>query len=99
MIGKILSGILNSIILTTQLVLAPIDLFISNTFPDLSNGLDYVANLFSYINNVIGYAIDASGISDIALFLVVSYWVTVIGATVTISTIKSALKWYNILKP
>lgn len=99
MIGKILSGIMQLIINLVTLLLAPIDLLIDTLLPDVSNALTYVSNLFSYINNVIGYAIDASGISDVALFLIVSYWVTVIGATFTISTIKLALKWYNILKP
>lgn len=99
MIGKILSGIFQLIINLVSYVLSPIDAAIAKALPDLSNAFTYVANLFSYINNVIGYAIDASGLSDISIFLIVSYYTVIIGATFTVSTIKLALKWYNYLKP
>lgn len=99
MIGALLSGIFSLIISLVNVILAPIDALISTLLPDLSSALDYVANLFSYVNGVIGYAIDASGLSDVSIALIVSYYVFVIGGTFSVSVVKLALKWYEKLKP
>lgn len=99
MIGKILNGIFSLVIGLVTVLLAPIDALISSLLPDLSNALTYVANLFSFVNGVIGYAIDASGLSDISIALIVSYYTFTIGSTMAISTVKLALKWYNMIKP
>lgn len=98
MIGKILSGIFSLIMGLVSLILSPIDLLIAEYLPDLNSGLNYVNNLFSFINGVVGYCVDASGITDIALGLVVAYWVFVLTVPLTFSSIKLALKWYNSLK-
>lgn len=99
MIGKILSGIFGLVISLVNILLAPIDALITSALPDLSNALDKVSSFFSYINSIIGYAINASGLSDISMALIVSYWVFVIGGTFSISVVKLALKWYEKLKP
>lgn len=99
MIGKILSGIFSLIISLVNVLLAPIDALISSALPDLSNALDSISSFFQFINTVIGYAIDASGLSDISIGLIVSYYVFVIGGTFSISVVKLALKWYEKLKP
>lgn len=98
MIGKILSGIFSLIMGLVTVILSPIDLLIAEYLPDLNSGLNYVNNLFSFINGVIGYCVDASGITDIAIGLVVAYWVFVLTVPLTFSSIKLALKWYNSLK-
>lgn len=98
MIGKILSGIFSLIMGLVTVILSPIDLLIAEYLPDLNAGLNYVNNLFSFINGVIGYCVDASGITDIAIGLVVAYWVFVLTVPLTFSSIKLALKWYNSLK-
>lgn len=99
MIGKFLNAIFSLVIGLVSIVLAPIDVVIDNLLPDLSNALTYVANLFSFVNGVIGYAVDASGLSDISLTLIVSYYTFTIGSTLAIASVKLALKWYEKLKP
>lgn len=99
MIGKLLSGIFGLVISLVNVLLSPIDAIISEALPDLSFALDNISSFFSYINGVIGYAIDASGLSDISISLIVSYWVFVIGGTFSVSVVKLALKWYEKLKP
>lgn len=99
MIGALLSGLFGLVISLINLILAPIDALIASLLPDLSNALSYVANLFTFVNGVIGYAIDASGLSDISITLIVSYYVFVISGTFSASVVKLALKWYDKLKP
>lgn len=99
MIGKILNGLMNFIIGFVQVLLAPIDLAIETFLPSsVTDGLQYINNLFDYIISVVGYAIDASGLSDIAIGLVVAYWSFALVVPFTFSSIKLALKWYNSLK-
>lgn len=99
MIGKILSGLMNFIISLVSLITLPIDNLISQHLPSVESALSTVGNFFNYIIGVIGYAIDFSCISDVALALIVSYWTFVLMATPATSLIKSALKWYDKLKP
>ena len=99
MIGKILSAIFGVIIYLINLLLAPLDLIIDNALPSLSNALTSINSLFDYIISVIGFAINASGLSDISLALIVAYYTFVIGGTFSASVVKLALRWYNALKP
>lgn len=99
MIGKILSGIFKLIIKLVNLLLLPIDTLISNTLPSLDSALTAFNNLIDYVINVIGFCVNASGLSDISITLIVAYWTFVIGGTLSVSLVKLALKWYDKLKP
>lgn len=99
MIGKLLSGLFDLIISLVNILLLPIDTAINTYLPDLAVALNKVAGLFDYINSVVGYAVDASGLSDISMALIVSYWVFVLTSSLSINLFKSAIRWYNALKP
>ena len=98
MINAILTGIFNLIISLVNIILAPIDLAIAAALPELSSALDAISDMFAVVNNVVGYVISASGLSDIAIDLVIAYWVFALTVPLTFSSIKLALKWYNNLK-
>lgn len=98
MIGTLLNAIFKIITSLVQLILSPIDALIETYLPDLATGLNYINDLFSFINNVIGYCVDASGLTATAIGLVVAYWVFVLTVPLTFCSIKLALKWYNSLK-
>lgn len=99
MINAILTGIINIILFLVNLILLPIDALISTLLPDLSNALTSVAVMFDYALSYIGFAIDMTGLSDLAIGLIVSYWVFKLSAPLVVSTIKTALNWYRTLKP
>ena len=99
MINAILTGIINIILFLVNLILLPIDALISTLLPDLSNALTSVAIMFDYALSYIGFAIDMTGLSDLAIGLIVSYWVFKLSAPLLVSTIKTALNWYRTLKP
>ena len=99
MIGKLLSGLFDLIIGLVNVLLAPIDLAISSLLPDLSNALNSIASFFDYLITIVGYAVDASGLTDVSMSLIVSYWVFVLSGSLSINLFKSAIKWYNALKP
>lgn len=99
MIGKLLSGLFDLIINLVNVLLTPIDLAIAAALPDLSNALNSIAGFFDYITSIVGYAVDASGLTDVSMALIVSYWVFVLTGSLSINLFKSAIKWYNALKP
>lgn len=99
MIGKLLSGLFDLIINLVNVLLTPIDLAIAAALPDLSNALNSTASFFDYITTIVGYAVDASGLTDVSMALIVSYWVFVLTGSLSINLFKSAIKWYNALKP
>lgn len=99
MIGAILNGILQFFINVMTLLLAPIDAFIYNALPSFTPALMSINAVIDYVINVIGFAINASGISDVALELIVVYYTFTIGGTLAFAVVKLIIKWYNALKP
>lgn len=99
MIGKLLNGVFKLVISLVTTLLAPIDTLIENSIPALSDGLNAVNSVIDFVVNSIGYVIDASGLTDVAILLIVGYWTFAITATLTISVIKLAIKWYQALVP
>ena len=99
MIGKLLSGLFDLIIGLVNVLLTPIDLAIASFLPDLSTALNSIASFFDYLTTIVGYAIDASGLTDVSLALIVSYWVFVLSGSLSINLFKSAIRWYKALKP
>lgn len=98
MINAILTGIFNLIISLVNIILSPIDNLITSSLPSLSNAFDNINQIFTIVNNGVGFAISMSGLSDTALDLIVTYWVFVLTVPFTFSSIKLAIKWYNSLK-
>lgn len=99
MINAILTGIFNLIIGLVSVVLKPIDLVIASALPDLSTGIAAIGGMFSYVNNFMGFCVSVTGLSSEALSLIVLYWTFKLTTPILISTMKSAVKWYNALKP
>lgn len=99
MINAILTGIFKLIIGLVSIILAPIDLLITNALPSLDNALTGVANFFTYIGSSIGWVISLTGLSSETLSLIVLYFTFKLTAPMLFYMIKLALSWYNKLKP
>lgn len=99
MINSILKGLMNFVVYMIGLIFTPIDSFINQNFPVVSDGLSAIVQLFTYILNIIGYVIDASGLSTVAIALIIGYFTFTILATFTMHLIKLILKWYQALMP
>lgn len=98
MINAILKGIMSLVIGLVNVVLAPIDALISAALPDLSNALTAVASLFNLVSQYIGFAISMLGLSNETLSLIVMYWVFKLTVPLTVSAVKTAIRWYDKLK-
>lgn len=98
MINAILTGIFNVIIVLVNIILAPIDLAIAAALPELDQAFSSIGSMFDVVNSVVGFVISASGLSDVAIDLVIAYWVFALTVPLTFNSIKLAIKWYNNLK-
>ncbi len=99
MINALLTGIFNVIISLVNVILTPIDKVIASALPDLSNAISSIGQLFATIGTSIGWGISLTGISSECIALIVTYFVFKLTLPITFSLIKSALAWYNKLKP
>jgi len=99
MINAMLNGIFKLIIGLVSIILAPIDLLITNALPSLDNALTAVSNFFTYIGSSIGWVISLTGLSSETLSLIVLYFTFKLTAPMLFYMIKLALSWYNKLKP
>ena len=99
MINALLKGIMSLIIGLVSTILKPIDLIIVAVLPDLSGALTAVANLFNFASQYVGFAVSAIGLSNETLSLIVLYYTFKLTAPLMVSTVKTAIKWYDKLKP
>ncbi len=99
MINALLKGIISLIVGLTSTILKPIDLLIVSVLPDFSNALTAVANIFNLASQYVGFAISVTGLSNETLSLIVLYYTFKLTAPLMVSTVKSAIKWYDKLKP
>ena len=99
MINAILTGIFNLVIGLVEIILTPIDLAISTALPSLDSALNAIGQLFALIGNSLGWAISLTGISSQCIALIVAYYTFKLTLPLTFSLIKSALAWYDKLKP
>lgn len=99
MINALLTGIFKLIIGLVSIILAPIDLLITNALPSLDNAITGVANFFTYIGSSIGWVISLTGLSSDTLSLIFLYFSFKLTAPILFYMIKLALSWYNKLKP
>lgn len=99
MINALLQGLFNFLISLIETVLTPIDTLIQQNIPDLSNALDSFNSLLTYIINFIGFVVDASGLSSIALGLIVAYMSFALTVPLIVWVIKVLVKWWHALAP
>lgn len=99
MINALLKGIMSLIIGLVSTLLKPIDLIILQFLPDLSNGLTAIGNMLNFAAQYIGFAVSAIGLSNETLSLIVLYYTFKLTVPLMISTVKTAIKWYDKLKP
>ncbi len=99
MINALLKGIMSLIIGLVSTLLKPIDLLILQFLPDLSNGLTAIGNMLNFASQYIGFAVSLTGLSNETLSLIVLYFTFKLTVPLMISTIKTAIKWYDKLKP
>lgn len=99
MINILLKGIFKLIMFLVSALLLPIDTIITNNLPSLDNALSSISSFFNYIGDIIGYAVDSSGLSSEILSLLVAYYSFVILGTFSVSVVKLAIKWYDAIKP
>lgn len=99
MINAILTGIFNLVISLVNVILTPIDTLIASSLPDLANAISAIGQLFATIGTSIGWAISLTGISSECISLIVTYYIFKLTVPIAFSLVKSALAWYNKLKP
>lgn len=98
MINAILTGIFNIIISLVQVLLAPIDLLISNYLPDLANVLTAINQFLTLITSSIGWVLSCLGIPSSVINLLILYYTFKLTVPYLVHLVKLALKWYNTLK-
>lgn len=99
MINALLTGIMNMIIGLVNTLLKPIDALILQFLPDLSNAFTAIGDMLNYVSQYIGFAVSLTGLSNETLSLIVLYFTFKLTVPILISTLKTAIKWYDKLKP
>lgn len=99
MINAILTGIFNLVIGLVDIILSPIDLVIKTALPSLDGAINGIGQLFALISNSLGWAISLTGISSECIALIVTYYIFKLTLPITFSLVKSAIAWYDKLKP
>lgn len=98
MIKAIIKGIMSLIISLVQVLLLPIDALIEQFLPDLSTALNGIASFLNMCGTYVGWVIDLTGLSSETISLIILYFTFKLTVPLLVSTIKSAIKWYNALK-
>lgn len=99
MINAILTGVMNLIIGLVQIILAPIDALIQTLLPDVSSGLSAVGAMFNLALQYVGFAIDLTGLSSETISLIILFFTFKLTAPLAFRAIKTAIKWYDKIKP
>lgn len=99
MINALLSGIFNVIISLVQVILSPIDALITAGLPDLAKAISSVGSMLTQVKSLIGWGISVTGLNQDTFTIIIAYYTFKLTMPLAFSLIKSALKWYNKLKP
>lgn len=99
MINAILKGIMSLIISLVSVILAPIDAIITTALPSLDSALTAVGSMFKVASNYIGFAVSMTGLSNETLSLIVLFFTFKLTVPIMISSVKTAIKWYDKIKP
>lgn len=98
MINKILIGIFKVITKLISVLLAPINLLITNMLPNFNSMLSIVGNFFSQVGTYTGYVLDSLLISNEVVSFLILYWVFKLTFPFLVYSIKLIIKWYDKLK-
>lgn len=98
MINALLIGIFKVVTKLISVLLAPINLLITNMLPDFNNMLTIVGNFFSQVGTYAGYILDSFLISNEVISFLILYWVFKLTFPFLVSSIKLVVKWYDKLK-
>lgn len=98
MIKKIITGIFKLVISLVNVLLLPIDTLITNYLPSVSSALDMVASFFTWVSNLIPWAVSWFGLSSTTLSLFVAYTTFELTVPLLVHTVKLAISWYDKLK-
>lgn len=99
MINALLKGIMSLIMSLVSLLLSPIDALIQQFLPDLSTAISAIGNMFNYVLSFIGFVVNASGLSSATLSLIALYYTFKLSVPLLVASVKTAIRWYNALKP
>ncbi len=99
MINILLKGIMSLIMSLVTILLSPIDLLISQFLPDLSGAISGIGRLFALVGNGLGFCVSVSGLSRETLSLIVLFYTFKLTVPLLVSAIKTAIRWYNAIKP
>lgn len=99
MIGKLLTGIINLIISLVSTIFTPIDNLITSLVPDLASAFTAIGNFISLCISGVGWILDAVGIPQQLLALIISYYTFKLTVPLLVHAVKLAIKWYDKLKP
>lgn len=98
MINKILIGIFKVVTKLVSVLLAPINLLITNMLPSFNTVLSHVTSLFNLASQYANYILDSMLISNEVLSFFILFWVFKLTFPLAVSAIKLVVKWYNSLK-
>lgn len=99
MINLLLTAFYSILTTLVNVLLAPINLLIVNIFPDLNDALISVSSLFDLLSTYIGWVIDLSGLTPLAINVLIAYWTFKLTVPLTVYVVKVAIKWYHYLIP
>ena len=98
MINTIITGLFEFITSIVNILLYPINLLIDQYFPDITNALVLVRQLFGYLFQFSGWILDACLISPETISLLISYLTVRYTVPYLVYGIKLAIRWYESLK-
>lgn len=99
MINAILTGIFNLIIGLVNILLSPIDLAIKAALPELSGAFNAIGQMFSLLLSGLGFVVDMTGFSSETISLIVLFYTFKLTVPIGFRAIKTAIKWYDKIKP
>lgn len=91
--------IVNLLTTIVNVCLAPINLLIFDNFPDLNNALSSISSYFTYASTYINYFADALALTPLALDMIIFYFSFMLVVPLSVSIIKTAVKWWHYLVP
>lgn len=98
MINAIIQGIFSLIMSLVNLILAPIDMIISNFLPGMADILNNISSFFDKLSDVVPWLVSYLGINKIVALAIIDIYVFILTVPLMVSAIKLALAWYNKLK-
>ena len=100
MISQLVSIVLNAVIGFLNIILIPIDIFISNILPaDVLDIFTTINDFIDFIISNIPYVINMTLLPAFIVKVIVDYIIFAISVRYVFYVVKLAIKWYDKLKP